>query len=265
MVTRDTNSDLRETALTSKSSVEDRVNKERARAEKVDAHQFLRTLDEFRNLPVQATDTLADYSRFAEIDSGQYISTEGEDEGLYGFIVVRGCLAMTKSSVSGKDLIVELLQSGDIFGLLLMLAAEKTPSQLSARALQKSTVLWVPISNFMHMLKNHEVLFKGFASHLLLCLQSSYRLSRGMAHDRVEVRIAAVLVSLATKFPKGSGAETVPTIYFTRQQLADLTGTTSETAIRVTRSMQREGLIEINRPGVIRILRLRGLQELTEL
>lgn len=232
--------------------------------EESDAYKFLRGLNEFSSLPKNDLQSLASSARFSDLDAGQYITIEGDEESLYGFIVATGSLAMLKTSPNGKELIVELLQSGDIFGMLVMLAAEKLPSQLSARALQSSKVLWVPISEFMRLLGSHPVLFKEFTAHLLLCLQSSYRLSRGLAHDRVEVRIAAVLTSLALKFGKRAPGDESNTIKFTRQQIADLTGTTPETAIRVTRAMQRNGHIDIKRPGIIRILDLKALEALVE-
>jgi CRP-like cAMP-binding protein len=175
-----------------------------------------------------------------------------------------GTLAMTKTSSSGKELIVELLQQGDVFGLLLMLAAGRLPYQLSARSLDKSKILRVPIKNFNQLLHLHPILFQEFVAHLLICLHSSYRLSRGLAHDLVEIRIASVLSSLALKFDKHKSYNKSYTINFTRKQLADLTGTTPETAIRVTREMQRSGLIDIKRPGIIQILNLQALDEVVE-
>lgn len=225
---------------------------------------FLQSLPELAGISPIEFKALAEASRISEFESGQYIAYEGEEEGLNGFIVVSGRIAMVKNSASGKELIVELLQSGDIFGLLLTLAAGKLPYQLSARAMQRTKVLWVPITGFINVLKAHPIMSQDVAAHLLLCLQSSYRLSRGLAHDRVDVRIAAVLSSLALKFSRVSAADQPYTLDFTRQQLADLTGTTPETAIRVTRAMQRTGLIDIKRPGVICILNLEALHELVE-
>ncbi len=49
-----------------------------------------------------------------------------------------------------------------------------------------------------------------------------------------------------------------------RQQIADLTATTPETAIRVIRSMQRDGLINIKKPGVVRVLDLDAINEIAE-
>jgi CRP/FNR family transcriptional regulator len=224
----------------------------------------LSSLKEFSQVPVETLRTLAEYSRFSSIEAGEYITLEGDSEKLSGFIVISGCISILKNSVSGKELIVELLQAGDVFGLLLTLAAERLPFQLTARSIKKSTILWVPIRNLNQLLESNPNLIREFATHLLVCLQSSYEISRGLAHDRVEVRIAAMLVALALKFGNGSSTRKHPLIRFTRKQIADLTGTSAETAIRITRSMQRDGLIDISRPGIIVIRDITALRALAE-
>ena len=108
-------------------------------------------------------------------------------------------------------------------------------------------------------------LYGEIVAHLLECLQSAYSISRGLAHDHVEVRIAAILSNLAIKISKTTVLGTILPIDITRQQLADLAGTTPETAIRVTRAMQRKGLILMNRPGNIEILKLESLKEIADL
>jgi len=225
---------------------------------------YLRTLKEFRHVSYHSIDLLAQFSRFETFDSGQQIVTEGEEEGSFGYVIVTGRVSMLKKSPNGRELIVELLGPGDIFGLLLTLVAEKMPAQLSTRALQKTTVLWAPIDAFSHVTSKHPELMKEIVAHLLLSLQSSYCLSRGLAHDIVKVRIAAVLVSLGIKFPDRPAPPGVIEIQFTRRQLADLTGTTPETAIRVTREMEKQELLALGRPGIIQILDLEALQKIVE-
>lgn len=234
------------------------------RQDGVEAYTFLRKHNTFAKVPEKELKQLAAACRFASIDAGEYITSEGYEKSLYGFIVVSGRLAMNKTSLSGKELVVELLAPGDIFGLLLTLAHEDAPSELSARAQSKSEVLWVPIQELDSVLNSHPSLYKEFLIHLLEYLQSSYKISRGLAHDRVQVRIAAVLSTLARKFSRPLPAVQDNTIDITRQQLADLTGTTPETAIRVTRSMQRAGMIDMKHPGIIRILNQSAHQELAE-
>ena len=68
-----------------------------------EAFKFLSTLKTFAKLPTQELKELANSCRCAAIDTGEYITIEG-DEDLAGFIVVSGRLSMIKTSLSGKEL-----------------------------------------------------------------------------------------------------------------------------------------------------------------
>lgn len=228
------------------------------------AYKYLRSLSLFSALPEKELKSLAHASRFMTLTSGQYLTNEGDQESLYGFIVISGRLAMMKTSINGKELVVELLAPGDILGLLVMLSFNPVVAQLSVRAQAKSRILLVPIIELTRLLNTHPVLYKEFVTYLLGCLQSSYRISRGLAHDRVEVRIATVLLGLALKFANLLPTAQAHTINITRQQLADLTGTTIESAIRITRTMQQSGIIDIKRPGIVRVKDMKALQEIAE-
>jgi CRP-like cAMP-binding protein len=227
-------------------------------------YEFLHSLGTFSKLPCDQLKVLAQFCRFAEVSAGQYIKSEGDIECLSGYIVESGRLSMMKTSLSGKELVVELLAPGDIFGLVEMLSSEALPLQLSSRAQIKSRVLWVPVKTLSSLLDLHPATYKGLVEHLLRRLQLSYCISRGLAHDRVEVRIASILSTLALKFSRRLPVTQNLTIDITRQQIADLTGTTPETAIRVTRFMQENGLIDIKKPGVVRVVDLNALQDLAE-
>ncbi|MDC0358185.1 Crp/Fnr family transcriptional regulator [Oligoflexia bacterium] len=226
-----------------------------------DALGFLRGLDLFSRLPEGELTTLAATCFFADIARGEYITMEGEVEPA-GFIVASGRLAMMKTSRSGKELVVELLAPCDIFGLIM--ALRQWPAELSARAQAKSQCLWVPRASLIRVLHAHPELYENLLSHILEALHSSYRIARGLAHDRVEVRIAAIILSLALKFARPLKPGEKPIIDITRQQLAELTGTSPETAIRITRALQHKGVLNIQRPGIIKVLKLDALHELVD-
>jgi CRP-like cAMP-binding protein len=80
----------------------------------------------------------------------------------------------------------------------------------------------------------------------------------------VETRIAVALKSLVPSFARASTDTHVFTVDITRQEVADLTGTTPETAIRTTKAMERDGMLDLSRPGVIRILDLKRITEVAE-
>jgi len=232
--------------------------------ESSEAQAFLRSLDSFSELTDSELRSLANSCRFANIAPGQYISSEGDEDALTGFIVESGRLSMIKTSINGKELIVELLAPGDIFGIVEMLSSDAVPLQLSSRAQLESRVLWMPVKTLSSVLDGNPKVYKGLVDHVLKRLQLSYRISRGLAHDKVEVRIASILVTLALKFSRPRPAPQNHTIDITRQQIADLTGTTPETAIRVTRAMQRDGMIDIGRPGVVRVVDLDALEVIAD-
>ncbi len=100
-----------------------------------DAYLLLHSLPAFSELPPNELKSLANSCRFEILTAGDYITVEGDESSLEGFIVVSGRLALMKSSPSGKQLAVELLAPGDMFGLLLTLSLEKMPAQLSASRL----------------------------------------------------------------------------------------------------------------------------------
>jgi CRP-like cAMP-binding protein len=229
-----------------------------------EALQFLKSLASFSGLPARELRALAEASRSTIVNSGEYLSHEGDDKSIYGFIVQSGRVAMIATSMSGKELIVELLPPGDMFGVVMTLVPEPLGVQLSARAQMRTKLLWLPIAELSPILTQHPNLYHEFVAHLFESLLASYKFSRGLAHDRVEVRIAVVLSNLALKFARRLPAPQNHTIDITRQQLADLTGTTTETAIRITRAMQRANLIDISRPGIVRVLNLAGMKELAD-
>jgi CRP-like cAMP-binding protein len=235
----------------------------------IDPFQFLRSLSFFSKVSVRDLESLAYSCQVGQIAAGEYLFMEGEEEPYSSFVVISGRVAMLKSSMSGKELIVQLLETADVFSLLLLLEGEGQAVQLSAKAMSATTVLWVPVAQFRSVLHGHPGLFRELMANLLSTLQTSYRLCLGLAHDHVDVRIATALSTLAQKIGRSDGSSSNEisqgyTVNLTRQQLADLTGTTSETAIRVTRAMHKQGLLDIRRPGVIRIPSLKLLEEVAQ-
>lgn len=220
---------------------------------------FLKRLSPFDTLPETKLKELAAACQVVQVKSGELIAYEGE-ETWTSFIVMSGRVALVKTSMNGKELIVELLPPGDLFSLIM--AIQQDPASLTARAQVDSQILKIPTANFLMILDQHAELYRSFVEEMAQRLRSSHDFARGLAHDRVEVRIASALCALVPRFAKNE--DEAYTIMMTRQEIADLTGTTPETAIRTTKAMERLELLSLERPGVIKVLDLEGLQELAE-
>lgn len=227
--------------------------------EAAEPYQFLSRLPPFSSLPRPQLLSLASACHVQQVKAGDLIAHEGDEE-YPGFIVMSGRVAMIKSSVNGKELIVQLLPPGDLFNIIMALQQDVAP--LSARAQTGSQILRVPISQFLVILDQNPQIYRSFVDQMTACLRASHDFARGLAHDRVEVRIAAALCALVPRFATNS--EEAYTINMTRQELADLTGTTPETAIRTTRAMERLSILNLEKPGVIKVVDLEALQEVAE-
>ena len=111
----------------------------------------------------------------------------------------------------------------------------------------------MPRPAFLQLIKETPDLYRSFIEDVTRRLRRAHSVSRALAHDRVEVRVASALSRLMTVFCKSNDPDDWQEVHITRQELADLTGTTVETAIRTTRAFERSGVLDLSEVGVIRI------------
>jgi CRP/FNR family transcriptional regulator len=223
--------------------------------------KFLSRIPFLQTLPKRLLDHLASLSWISQVKGGEVLACEGEDLSSC-FIVVEGRVALTKTSLNGKELIVELLPPGDIFALAYVL--DQLPYPLTARTQTRTQLLWFPLCEFRALFEQHQNLYRVFSEELVKRLRHAHDCSRGLAHDSVEVRIATGLLNLIPKLalePENDESFLIP---MTRQEIADLTGTTPETAIRTTKTMERNGILDLSKPGLIRVLDQRGLENIAQ-
>lgn len=191
-------------------------------------------------------------------EAGEMLVTEGsESESI--FIPLSGRVSITKSAESGKELIVALLGPGDVFGLFYFVPS--FAGSTSARAQISARVLWMPKSIFASLVAQRPSVLAELLDSVAARLVHSHELSSGLAHARVEDRIITMLIALLKEFGKASAGPNEGRIYITRRELADMTGTTPETAIRATKNLEREGLLDLTKPGIIKIPNIAKLRE----
>jgi CRP-like cAMP-binding protein/AmiR/NasT family two-component response regulator len=211
-----------------------------------------------------ASRDLADLARSAviqDVSAGEFLSMDGERPA-FGFVVLSGRLAVIKSTQHGKELTLDLLIPGDCSGILR--ALEPTELDTSIRGQTDAKLLAIPTSQLHTLSERNPAMYRQIAAELMRRVRRTNDLALGLAHSRVESRIVAALLALAPRFGRPSTSEDQTRIFLTRKELADLTGTTPETAIRVTKNLEREGLLDLTKPGVIKILSLQQLRGVIE-
>jgi len=198
---------------------------------------------------------LAELARLAierDLAPDELIFWEG-DAPEWFYMVAEGRVKVIKHSSLGKEFIVAFFGSGEMFGEVAVF--EDKPYPASAQAVSETKVLGIRRKDFLSFLAQRPQVALRIISVLGGRLRESQGRLKDLAGERVEQRLARTLLMLSAKFG--------PTLTFTRQELADMAGTTTETAIRFM-SRLKDGRIVRSVRGKTTILdetRLRLLSE----
>jgi CRP-like cAMP-binding protein len=150
----------------------------------------------------------------------------------YLWCVKSGEVRLYKSSSKGRITTLEILGPGEIFGTDSALDQDVYP--VSAEGVTPGTAWCLPRAHFLRLLSEEPALNRELLEIITRRLQSAHERVRSFAHDPAPARLAQALLRAS----HGGEAKV------TRKDLAEAAGTTVETAIRVLRTFERDGLIE---------------------
>src|SRR5690606_14831197 len=117
----------------------------------VDA-EYLRSVELFQNLPEEELARLADETDLRQLRRGDVLFTEG-DEPTELFAGVDGRIAMVNRSIVGRESVVALMESGDLFGEMPLF--DRQNRSTDARALDSSQVLAIPYAPLQRLYETH--------------------------------------------------------------------------------------------------------------
>ncbi len=175
------------------------------------------------------------------ISKGEFLFEDGESaKGVY--FISKGTAKLSKSGAFGKDQILRFIKEGDLIGYRSILCGE--PFQAKAEALTDMEVTFLPADVFVHLLEvDHKlsyVMLQKFAYELGECSNTITFL----AQKTVRERLAEILLLLEQKL--GTDPEGFIKISLTREEIANLIGTATESAIRLISEFKSDKLIEVD-------------------
>jgi CRP-like cAMP-binding protein len=224
----------------------------------VDKLETLKNVFIFRGLTYRQLDSAASSLVEQVYKKSDYVFWE-EDPPESLWILHSGKVKLTKQSESGKETILGIVSPGETFGELALFDGRPLP--FSAQAMEPSTVLSMPRSGFLGLLKEHQNVAIEIIIELSHRLRDAQAVIKGMAADRVENRIVEVLLKLAEKVGRRDEDGVRIGILLTRQDIADMVGSTVETTIRILSKLSKKGLIATRGKSLI----IRDVDALTEL
>src|SRR5512147_1693060 len=200
----------------------------------------LKNIDLFKNLFDAELKELTSYLVSTTYKKKEEIFSEG-DQPEWFYILSKGKVKITKLSHEGKEIILELISPTDIFGGVAVL--RNFPYPANAVAMEDTEVIRISRKNLMRLVDRFPNLMYCIALQLGDRMKSSYDSLKNIALERVEARIAALLLKLAGKVGVSTKDGLMIDMRLTKQDVADMVGTTVETSIRTFSKFKKQGMI----------------------
>lgn len=221
-------------------AVESRLKK--AEMMKKEFSKNIEGLNEF----ITSAKSIEDLKKLSEQrDVRQYKKRENiYSEGNYPrgiYFVVKGKVKSYKTHEGGKEFITGLYKEGEFLGYLDMMEEGKYTD--SATALEDSEVCLIPKEDFFSLIYKNAEVSQKFIKMLSDNLREKEEQLIKLAYNSVRKRVAEALVTLVNRYKKDGDAQFSMNI--SREDLANLSGTATETTIRTLSDFKEEGLVDI--------------------
>ncbi|SRR5690625_2689249 len=194
-----------------------------------------------RNFTKEELTELSHERKIISYKKGDTIIEEGATpKGIY--YIDKGTAKMFKIGFNGKEQILRFAKGGDIVGYRSILS--KQPFGASATAMEDTEVCFIPEKFFLKVLEFHPKLAFDILRRISVTLGESAQTITFLAQKTVRERLAEVLLLLEKKL--GTDKEGFINISLTREEMANLIGTATESAIRLISEFKNDDLIEVD-------------------
>jgi DNA-binding response OmpR family regulator len=194
-------------------------------------------LDEVRNL--DDLKKITDGKKVYRYKKKEIIYSEGSyPNGVY--LVVKGKVKTYKTNEDGKDFITSLYKEGDFFSYADLL--EGSVYSESAAALENVELNIIPKDDFFSIIFKNSEVARRFIKLLTNDLIEKETQLLKMAYNSVRKRVAESLILLQKRYNSSLGNFQMA---ISREDVANMSGTSTETAIRTLSDFKEEKLVDI--------------------
>lgn len=203
---------------------------------------YLKQCDIFHGLSKPDLDKVAAIARERTIPKKKIIYTpEDKDEAM--FILKKGRARIFKLSAEGKMITLAILKDKDIFGAMSLIKGGA--SKAYAETLDDSYICMIRQEDFRNLIKEMPEIALGLVEKINQRLKEAEDRIEDLVFRDVPGRIASILLKLAEQFGKDSPAGAQINFKITHQELADMSGTTRETATVILNELREDKVLKI--------------------
>lgn len=169
-------------------------------------------------------------------------------------IILTGRVKLVRYPQPGKELIMGIFETGDVFAVPPALDGTRFPA--SAVAMEESKLLLLARHDFLALMQASPEFSSKILERMCSILRHHARVITIMAKPSAAHRVAGILIELAEEHRNGGNGK----ISYRRQDIAEMSGLTVESTIRAVRKLADRGLVRIVR-GSIYVDSVKPLQD----
>ena len=189
-------------------------------------------------------DAMSPLCRVRGYEKGESIFREGEPADRIHFVVL-GRVKIVKSA-GGRDVILEILGPGEPVGAVAVF--ERKPFPASAVTIEGTSILSIPEREFFQLVETRPEMMRRLLAGLTYRLMMVNKRLADMTGS-AEYRAARLFLTLSDRVGTPADGGIFIPLALSRQEIADLIGTTLETAIRLMSRWQKDGLVLTEKTG----------------
>ncbi len=203
--------------------------------------ETLKKSEIFSSLKDKELKSIGELFEILKFNNNDTVFNEGDPSDKF-YILAEGNVKIMKHSIAGKDIILEIMSPGDVFGGVAVL--DNKPYPASAQAMEPSSLIRISRQNLFQLMEEYPILKLEIVKYFSDKLRDAHEMLKNIATERVERRIASLLLKLSEKV--GVDADGYRKIDFplTRQEISEMVGTTVETCIRTMSKFQKQGMVK---------------------
>ena len=199
---------------------------------------IVRQFNSLRAMSKEELKAVSDSKTTKTIRKGEPLFEEGDK--LNGVYCVRnGVSKLSKLSSNGKDQIVKLASTGEVIGQRSVVAQEC--ANLSAIAVKDMEVCFIPKETINHTLQKNPNFTLEVLRHMAHDLKEADDVIVNMSQKTVKQRIAEAFLYLKNNFGEDENGFLALTL--SREDISNVVGTATESAIRIISEFKKKGLI----------------------
>lgn len=216
------------------------------------AEELLRTTPIFSRLSPDDRRSVAEVARVGQFQKGETIFEQESPSNAF-YAIASGRVKIFKMMPSGRDLILEVFGPGDPLGAVATYMDRPFPA--SAMALEDTTCVIIPRQDFFRLIESKPSLVRGLLLGLTTRLVELTNRLAELTGGRIEPRFARLFLKLGSEMGRAERGGTFVPLALSRQELADMTGTTVETCIRIMSRWNKEGIVRTEADGFVLVRR----------